>query len=176
MVRQRALPVLLLALAACAPARPRPSPSPLLGQRVEVTAHDLDGREVRVGGAGGIRVLDFWASWCEPCREQMPLLERLSRERAGDGLAVVAISFDDQRPALDAFLAEVPVTFPVLWDRNGDALGDRLAIERLPTTLVLDRAGIVRQVHVGFDRAEGEKLERELSRLLAEPPPAPGPR
>ncbi len=69
-----------------------------------------------------------------------------------------AISFDDERPSLDAFLKEVPVSFPILWDRAGDTLGDRLAIRRLPTTWVVDRAGVVRSVHVGFDAAEGEKL------------------
>jgi thiol-disulfide isomerase/thioredoxin len=115
-------------------------------------------------------LVDFWASWCEPCREQLPLLERLSREHAD--LSVYAISFDDDRAPLDAFLAKVPVSFPILWDRAGDGLGDRLAIRRLPTTWVIDRAGVVRWVHVGFDAAEGARLAGEVSRLLAEPAPA----
>jgi cytochrome c biogenesis protein CcmG/thiol:disulfide interchange protein DsbE len=166
--------VVLAALLGCAAARaPNRAPSPALGQRVDdLGAPDLAGREVRVGDAAGrVRVVDFWASWCEPCREQLPLLERLAREH-GTGLMVYAISFDDERTPLDAFLARIPVSFPVLWDRAGDKLGERLAIRRLPTTWVIDRAGVVRAVHVGFDAAEGEKLVGEVRRLLAEPVPA----
>jgi thiol-disulfide isomerase/thioredoxin len=166
--------LLLPLLLGCAGPRPAVRPAAqAVGQRVDdVAATDLDGRAVRVGDASGrVRIVDFWASWCEPCREQLPLLERLSREHAPE-LAVVAISFDGERGALDAFLARVPVTFPVLWDPAGDRLGDRLAIRRLPTTWVVDRAGVVRAVHVGFDAAEGAKLAAEVSRLLAEPPPA----
>lgn len=164
--------VLLATLLGCAAPRPSVRPSAqAVGQRIDdLRAEGLDGREVRVSDADGrVRVVDFWASWCEPCREQLPLLERLSHEHAE--LAVYAISFDDDRAPLDAFLAKVPVSFPVLWDRAGDGLGDRLAIRRLPTTWVIDRAGVVRWVHVGFDTAEGARLVGEVSRLLAEPPP-----
>ena len=171
----RAVLLLVVAgLAGCAaPRRPVRPPSPV-GQQVDgLGAADLSGRAVRLGDAAGrVRVVDFWASWCEPCRAQLPLLERLAREHGPEGLAVYAISFDEERPSLDAFLSEVPVTFPVLWDRAGDALGDRLAIRRLPTTWVVDRAGVVRSVHVGFDAAEGEKVALEVRRLLAEPAPA----
>ena len=164
--------VVLASLIGCAAARPAPRPaSPALGQRVDGGGAPYGaGGGVRVGAAPGrVRVVDFWASWCEPCREQLPLLERLAREHGPEGLAVYGISFDDERPSLDAFLKEVPVSFPILWDRAGDTLGDRLAIRRLPTTWVVDRAGVVRSVHVGFDAAEGEKLALEVRRLLAEP-------
>lgn len=168
------LPAALLGCAGPHPAvRPalRP-PAQAVGQRVDdLSATGLDGRAFRLGDATGrVRVVDFWASWCEPCREQLPLLERLSREHAPE-LAVVAISFDDDRAPLDAFLAQVPVSFPVLWDPSGDRLGDGLSIHRLPTTWVVDRAGVVRSVHVGFDAVEGAKLAAEVTRLLAEPPP-----
>ncbi len=163
--------LVVVALLGCAAARPAVRPSAQgVGQRVDdLRATGLDGREVRVSDADGrVRIVDFWASWCEPCREQLPLLERLSREHAD--LSVYAISFDDDRAPLEAFLANVPVSFPILWDRAGDGLGDRLAIRRLPTTWVIDRAGVVRWVHVGFDEAEGARLVGEVTRLLAEPP------
>lgn len=180
----RLLAAVVLALAACAaprspaltpsPARPPAGPSPLLGTEVSFAVPDLAGREVQVGGPGDrgqVLVVDFWASWCEPCKEQLPHLDRLSRARRAEGLRVAGVAFDEDRADVEAFLAPAPVAFEILWDPGGAALGDRLAVQRLPTTLVIDRRGVVRYVHRGYDRVEGEKLEREITELLAEPSP-----
>jgi len=161
-------------LAACAGARPVPAPSPLVGKPVDVAAETLGGAEVRVGAhQGKVRVVDFWASWCDPCREQLPFLDRLARTYEADGLFVYAVSFDEDRAALERFLEDAPVSFPVLWDKGGAALSERLAVTRLPTTLLVDRAGVVREVRLGFAPEEERKLEDAVRRLLAEPPATP---
>jgi cytochrome c biogenesis protein CcmG, thiol:disulfide interchange protein DsbE len=165
----RALVLLGLLACACAGGRPAPRSSPLLGQRAALTAEDLAGREVRVGEADGrVRVIDFWASWCDPCREQLPLLDRLAREHGGSGLAVYGVAFDEDRAMVEAFLAHTPVSFPILWDRGGQRLSVPFSISRLPTTVLVDRAGLIRSVHLGYDPAEGRKLEDEIRKLLAE--------
>ncbi|WP_242345403.1 TlpA family protein disulfide reductase [Anaeromyxobacter terrae] len=167
---RRALLLLGLLATACAGGRPAPSRSPLIGQRADLTAEDLAGREVRVEDASGgkVRVIDFWASWCEPCREQLPLLDRLARDYGAQGLAVYGVAFDEDRAMVEAFLSGTPVSFPVLWDRGGGRLSAPFSISRLPTTLLVDRAGVVRSVHLGYDVAEGRKLEGEVRKLLAE--------
>jgi thiol-disulfide isomerase/thioredoxin len=160
----------LLTLAvACAAPRESWRSSPLVGKQVDITARDLGGREVRVSGGGArLAVVDFWATWCEPCREQLPFLERLAKSYGGAGVEVYGVSFDEDRAAVEEFLARTPVKFPILWDKGGAALADRLEVTRLPTTILVDGEGVVRGVHLGFDRDAGVALEREVRRLLAE--------
>lgn len=155
--------------AGCAGSRPTLGASPLVGKPVAVVAEDLYGRQVRVSARDGkVRVVDFWATWCDPCREQLPFLDRLSRQYGVQGLEVYAVSFDEDRASLDSFLEHTPVSFPILWDKGGEALSEPLEVTRLPTTLLLDRKGIVRDVHLGFDPADASKFESEVRRLLAE--------
>ena len=164
----RVLPLLAALGLACAAHRAEtPQPPQLAGVPLAVTVHALDGSEVRLEGAGQVRVVDVFASWCDPCRAQLPALARLAEVHAG-ALSVVAISVDEDRAALDRFLAQVPVAFPVLWDHGGAALVPRLQIQRLPTTLVVDRAGVIRFVHLGYDARSDGKLERDVERLMAE--------
>jgi thiol-disulfide isomerase/thioredoxin len=161
--------ILAVALAAaCAGSRPSRSSS-LVGKRVEVTARDLDGHEVRLTpGAAPVTVVDFWATWCTPCHEQLQALAQFAAEVRPLGVEVYAISFDEDRAAVEEFLARTPVRLSVLWDKGGASLAEKLEVTRLPTTVVLDRGGVVRAVHLGFDRAQGAALEREVRGLLAE--------
>lgn len=159
-----------LLLLACAGARPTRAVKvpPLAGKPLDVVAQDLSGNEVRAEAPGRVVVVDFFASWCGPCRQQLPFLDRLARELGGDGLTVYGVAFDEEREAALGFAAQVGATFPVLWDRGGDRLGPALSVERLPTTILVDRRGVVRRVRVGFRTSEEPELEAEIRALLAE--------
>lgn len=167
----RNLAPLLLSLVACAASAPKPTVKvpPLAGKVLDLTAQDLTGQDVRVGSAGQVVVVDFFASWCDPCREQLPALDRLARALGERGLDIYAVSFDGDREAAREFAARVAVGFPVLWDPGGERLSEALGIERLPTTVVADRRGIIRLVHVGYTREEEERLEAEIRKLVEEP-------
>jgi thiol-disulfide isomerase/thioredoxin len=165
-MRARSAALLAAVSAACVTSRSDRA-SPLVGHAVEVAAPDLGGAVVPVTSDGArVRVVDFWASWCDPCREQLPALDRLARALGPQGVTVYAVSFDEDRALLEAFLAAHPVAFPVLWDRGGRLLSDRLSVHRLPTTLVLDAGGVVRHAHLGYDAADEARIEREVRALL----------
>jgi cytochrome c biogenesis protein CcmG/thiol:disulfide interchange protein DsbE len=174
MGRMRRFTAVLAAVAAatvaCAARRaPLPPKSPLVGTAAEIAAIDLRGTPVRIhDDVGKVRVVDVWATWCDPCRDQLPALDRLARAYGDRGVVVYAVSFDAERDAIDLFLSEHPLELPVLWDPGGETLTKPLLVTRLPTTYVLDRRGIVRFVHRGYGAGSDERLESEVRQLLGE--------
>jgi len=116
---------------------------------------------------GRIVYLDFWASWCGPCRLSFPQLEALRQELGPRGFEVLAVGVDEQREDGLAFLEEVPVSYPVVWDGSGDT-PRRYEILGMPTGYLIDGEGQVRVVHQGFRRGDGERLREEIIKLLGE--------
>lgn len=163
------------ALGACATAGGAARVSPHVGTRLVLAVPGLDGEPVDVAAdQGKVRVVDFWATWCEPCKEELPALDRLYREHAGRGLTVYGVSFDEDRDQIPGFLARTPVSFRILWDRGGDQLSPRFGVARLPTTLLVDRRGIIRFVHEGWSETRAAEQRRQIELLLGEsatPPP-----
>ena len=100
--------------------------------------------------AGQVVVIDAWATWCGPCVRSLPLLQKMSRDYAQRGLRVYAVSVDEDRAQIPKFLASVKVQLPVLLDPGGFVLEDRLKLNQMPTTWVVDRTGHVRYSQ-GFD-------------------------
>lgn len=93
-------------------------------------------------------VINFWATWCGPCRVEMPSFEQLYNERKDHGFTILAIAEDKERAKVDQYLKEKPVSFPVLID-EGNALATQLKIQSFPTTVLLDTNGKIREVHEG---------------------------
>jgi cytochrome c biogenesis protein CcmG, thiol:disulfide interchange protein DsbE len=153
----------------CATQRVSERRSSDVGRTLTFAAPDLVGRRVDVGAERGrVRVIDFWATWCEPCREALPALDGLARDLGPRGLSVYGVSIDEDREQIARFLAQHPVAFAVLWDK-GAALAGRFDVTAMPATLVVDRAGIIRHVHQGWDARRLESDRREIEALLAEP-------
>jgi thiol-disulfide isomerase/thioredoxin len=118
---------------------------------------------------GRVLYVDFWASWCVPCRQSMPALDTLYKKHAAEGFAVVGINKDVSAAAALRFLDKVPVTFALVQD-PGDRFARGFEVAAMPTGYLADRRGIVRYVHRGFnDRSEAD-LTREIEQLLKEKP------
>ncbi len=150
-VRARWLGVLGLALVALAPALAA-DPAPELGRPApDFTLPDLAGKKVRLGEYQGKKavLINFWATWCVPCREEMPTLERLAQERRS-ALEVLAVSLDTVGAAkVRAFVRELGLTFLVLLDPEL-AVGRLYRIRALPITFIVDRTGIIRHREIGY--------------------------
>lgn len=134
---------------------------------------DLQGLEHELGQLSGqVVVLNFWASWCEPCVAEMPSLLRLAETRAADGVAVLAVNYqeneDKVRRFLDTVLGEVPASMPVLLDRSGSA-AKAWTPRVFPSTVLIDRSGRPRWTVVGELDWTGEQAMRLLAPLLAGP-------
>ena len=111
-------------------------------------------------------IVDFWASWCGPCKTSVPALEQLYQKYGKDGLIVVAVNLDDKRAAMEEFLKKNPVSFPVVRDANKQ-LVVRANIASMPASFVLDGDGKVYAVHNGFRGEETKKqYEQEIESLL----------
>lgn len=149
--------VLLLALAGAAVAADGPAPRAV----VAAAAFDL------AAHAGKVVVLDFWASWCKPCRESMPWLSRLQREHGAKGLQVVAVSVDADEADMRSRLGELDEGIVVVFDPEG-VLAQQYKLEGMPTSYLIDRGGKARGSHLGFRAKEAAAREAEIVALLEE--------
>lgn len=116
---------------------------------------------------GRVTYVDFWASWCGPCRLSLPALNRLSKEFDAADFGVVAISVDYvDEDALD-FLKRYPVDYPVAIDKTGNS-GRDFAVAGMPSGYLIGRDGLIRAVHVGFRKGDEAILREQIQSLIAD--------
>ena len=131
------------------------------------TSQDTPGRTSLAQLHGKVVYLDFWASWCGPCRMSFPQLEQLRQDLSPRGFEVLAVNVDEFEADALTFLEEIPVSYPVV--RDGEAVTPRAyGILGMPTGYLIDREGVVRLVHQGFRKHDGAKLRAEIIQLLGE--------
>ncbi len=114
---------------------------------------------------GKVVYLDFWASWCAPCRKSFPWMNELKQRFAGQGLEVLAVNVDSQRSDAEAFLAAHPAAFTVAFDDQGKT-ASIYQVKGMPSSYLIDREGKVRQVHLGFRDDQKQELEGLIRQTL----------
>jgi cytochrome c biogenesis protein CcmG/thiol:disulfide interchange protein DsbE len=116
---------------------------------------------------GRVLYVDFWASWCTPCRQSFPWMQSLTDTYEREGLSVVAVNLDQNRHDADKFLAQFHPNFDVRFDPQGE-LAARFKVQGMPSSLIIDRHGVLRYMHVGFQLMDRATYEAQLRELLAE--------
>jgi len=114
---------------------------------------------------GEVVMINFWATWCGPCRQEMPELERLYQKYRKAGFVLLGISVDDKPEAARAMARQLKVSFPVLFD-DRKQVSRRYDVDAMPSTLLVDRNGVVRFVHRGYRSGVEKQYEEKLRELL----------
>jgi cytochrome c biogenesis protein CcmG, thiol:disulfide interchange protein DsbE len=123
----------------------------------------LSGKKIDVASyKGRVLLLDVWASWCAPCKQELPMLDAMARRLKSKGIEILAVSVDQQRANVDKFLrSHGRWSLTVAHDPDG-LIAERLQPEKMPTSYVIDRSGIVRYVNAGFVPEDASTIERRL--------------
>ncbi|HEX4329308.1 MAG TPA: TlpA disulfide reductase family protein [Burkholderiales bacterium] len=127
---------------------------------------DLDGREHTLAEfKGRVVVVNFWATWCDPCRAEMPSMQKMADKFGADKLVVLGINYQEGAPRIRRFLEQNPVRFTILMDRDGTAT--KKWITRIfPTSMIIGPDGRVRHVVVGDYEWDGPAMDALITRLL----------
>jgi thiol-disulfide isomerase/thioredoxin len=120
--------------------------------------------------SGNVVLVDFWASWCEPCLKSFPWMNELQQKHASEGLVILAVNLDQDRALADAFLQKVPAEFRLEFDPAGN-IARQFDVQAMPTSFLIDRSGHVRIRHAGFKNKHREERERQIEQLLKEDAP-----
>ena len=134
----------------------------------DFAAKSNSGRNVRLSELRGqVVLINFWASWCSPCRQELPLLSKIYSQYHGAGFALLAVNVDDNRKDAEVMLKRLDLKFPTLFDGN-KSVAKLYGVDTMPATLVIDRDGRVRYVHRGYYDGYERKYEQQVRDLLKE--------
>nr|BFD59826.1 TlpA disulfide reductase family protein [Bdellovibrio sp. CKG001]BFD63243.1 TlpA disulfide reductase family protein [Bdellovibrio sp. HM001] len=129
---------------------------------VKLNSHDISSlKDLH----GKVVLVDFWASWCSPCKEALPHYSKLYEKYKSKGLVVIGINEDDDIAERDAFLKAMPVSFPLFFDQDKSAVAD-FQVKALPTLYVFNKKLKPVAMHRGFDAKDTQALEKQIQELL----------
>lgn len=132
----------------------------------DFTLKSLEGPNVKLSELrGDVVLINFWASWCGPCRQEMPLLEELSVKYEPMGFTMLGVNVEEDSSAAKAMLSELGVSFPILFD-NENSVSKDYEVIAMPTTVVVDRDGNVQYIHHGYKPGDEQKYQNAIRRAI----------
>ena len=153
-----ALSVSLPALAGSSPAAPAPA----------FTLASRAGQDVSLEQyKGQVVMLNFWASWCGPCRQEMPLLEGIYKKYNKMGFTLIGVNVEPDSKAAEGFLKATPVSFPVIYDKDS-TVSKAYDVSGMPSTVIIDRKGNIRVLHRGYKPGDENEYLDSIRNLVRE--------
>lgn len=134
----------------------------------DFSMQDINGNTIKLSELKGKVVLvDFWASWCIPCKKSMPHIIELYNNRADSSFTVIAVNVDEEKSKINEFANSINVTFPfpVIFDKESK-LPAQYNVEGMPTTIIIDKEGVIRFKDTGFTSDVKEKMDSKIKELL----------
>ncbi len=166
MIRQ--LRRVALALA-CLTAMPLGASSTLDGRHApDFSLQSFSGETLSLSGyRGDVVMINFWATWCGPCRQEMPILDELYSRYSRAGFQLLGVNIDDEPERAKDMLRELGVSFPVVFD-NRKEVSDLYSVQAMPLSVMVDREGLVRYVHYGYKPGYEDKYLDQIRELIRE--------
>ena len=138
------------------------------GPAPDFTLKSRNGENIKLSELRGeVVMINFWASWCAPCRKEMPLLEVIYKKYSDLGFTLLAVNVEEDSSKANNLLRDFPVTFPVLYD-NTNKVTKLYKVVAMPSTVIIDRDGNFRYLHRGYLPGYEEKYKRQVSELIRE--------
>lgn len=127
----------------------------------------VTGNIVPTNLSGKVVYIDFWASWCKPCKKSFPWLNQIQSKYKNKGFKVLAINLDKDKALADKFLSQIPVNFTIAYDPDGKS-AESFQVQGMPSSYLIDRTGHLRARHIGFRENDKAELEQAVVKLLNE--------
>ena len=133
-----------------------------------LTLKTLDNKDLKISDLKGeVVYVDFWATWCPPCRQSFPWMEEMHQRYSDLGFKIVAISLDNKREVIDQFLKTMTTHFTIAHDPGGESANE-FKVKGMPSSYLIDRKGNIHLTHMGFNDRDKAKLESEIKDLIAQ--------
>jgi thiol-disulfide isomerase/thioredoxin len=159
--------ILILLLLLCA-AAPLPAANAPLSTAPDFTLKSSSGVNLKLSELRGqVVLINFWASWCGPCRKEMPLLDQLYQQYKPLGFTVLGVNVEEDQKQAHSLLNKVPVSFPVVFDGT-NSVSKLYNVIAMPTTVIVDRNGNMRYLHKGYLPGYEATYQQQVRTLLTE--------
>ena len=138
------------------------------GKAPNFTLKSNTGKNIKLSELRGqVVLLNFWASWCGPCRQEMPLLEKLQQRYSALGFTVLGVNVEEDSSKAKSLLKDIPVSFPILFDTK-NTVSEQYKVSAMPSTVMIDRNGNMRYLHKGYKPGDEAQYKKWVKQLIKE--------
>ena len=140
----------------------------LSGKATDFTLKSRGGKNIKLSELRGqVVMINFWASWCGPCRQEMPLLEALHKKYSALGFTLLGVNVEQDSSKANAYLRDISVSFPILFDKK-NSVSKAYNISAMPSTVMVDRDGNLRYLHHGYKPGYEKEYQKQIKSLIRE--------